>query len=260
MSAATIPASPFDESVYALLPKPIPRVVKPPVYRSIHAQTVKEEYKPPHMKTGFIGPPPGVVSKVVPKQFLKKGERERGKPSQKFEKDRVVRKAPVPKDKGHVVRKDKNFVKGNIGESIHAPPRKQPSPPSPVYTAKSDYGLVPKYITHTAEPVQPTVKHEAHEHSHQISSQLADLSIYEQAQPEHDTTLRQLPEEERLEIMEGLKRNHSYLMNEYQKLSLTIDTLPKIAKKLGLEAKLRELEKDMEIFGRPGVWVDFGKD
>ena len=39
-----------------------------------------------------------------------------------------------------------------------------------------------------------------------------------------------LPEEERTRLLEGLKANWEKLNSDYQKLSLTVDTVPKIAR------------------------------
>lgn len=39
-----------------------------------------------------------------------------------------------------------------------------------------------------------------------------------------------LPEEERAKILSGLKANWEKLNSDYQKLSLTVDTVPKIAR------------------------------
>ena len=39
-----------------------------------------------------------------------------------------------------------------------------------------------------------------------------------------------LPEEERLRILTGLKANWEQLNSDYMKLSLTVDTVPKIAR------------------------------
>lgn len=46
--------------------------------------------------------------------------------------------------------------------------------------------------------------------------------------------------------MQGLKENWEAVNDDYQKLSLTVDTPPKIARKTVLERRLKQLEKDIE--------------
>ncbi len=66
-----------------------------------------------------------------------------------------------------------------------------------------------------------------------------------------------LPEEERLRLLDGLRQNWDKLNGEYQKLSLTVDTLPKINRKVNLERQLKQLEDQMTKLSYPKILVNF---
>ena len=59
--------------------------------------------------------------------------------------------------------------------------------------------------------------------------------------------MRQLTDEERQSIIDGLKQNWEQLHSEYQQLSVVIDTVPKQHHKERLEADMKQLEKDVEL-------------
>lgn len=60
--------------------------------------------------------------------------------------------------------------------------------------------------------------------------------------------LRQLTEQERAAILDGLKANWEDIQDQYQGLSVVTDTIPKKCKKERLEAQMKQLEKDIELF------------
>lgn len=86
-----------------------------------------------------------------------------------------------------------------------------------------------------------------------------------------------LPEEERVEILDGLKSNWAKFNLDYMKLSLTVDTVPKINRsavasltsveirltphfynrKVSLENSLKKLEEDIQKFSHSNILVDF---
>ena len=66
-----------------------------------------------------------------------------------------------------------------------------------------------------------------------------------------------LPESERLVILEGLKKNWECLNGDYQKLSLTVDTVPKILRKVNMEKQLKQLEEQMAKFSHTNILVNF---
>jgi hypothetical protein len=62
--------------------------------------------------------------------------------------------------------------------------------------------------------------------------------------------LRSMSEQERASILDGLKRNWDELHQQYQSLSVVIDTIPKRMKKEKLENEMKTLEKDIELLQR----------
>ena len=58
--------------------------------------------------------------------------------------------------------------------------------------------------------------------------------------------MKQLPEEHRQAILDGLKKNWEQLHHEYQGLSVVTDTAPKKNRKERMEAEMKQLERDIE--------------
>jgi len=68
--------------------------------------------------------------------------------------------------------------------------------------------------------------------------------------------MRQLTEEERQAIVDGLKENWEQLHRDYLQLSVVIDTVPKKHRKERLEADMKQLERDVELFElHPAIYV-----
>ncbi|XP_051155737.1 enkurin [Leptopilina boulardi] len=67
---------------------------------------------------------------------------------------------------------------------------------------------------------------------------------------------RYVTEEERAELLHGMKKNWEEMMNQFQRLPFLIDTPPKVKRKLKLENNLKQLEKDIEFIERhPYIYV-----
>ena len=60
--------------------------------------------------------------------------------------------------------------------------------------------------------------------------------------------LRSLTGEERQTIIDGLKTNWEDIHEKFQALSVVIDTTPKKSRKELMEAQMKQLEKDIELF------------
>ena len=58
--------------------------------------------------------------------------------------------------------------------------------------------------------------------------------------------MKQLNEDEREDILNGLKSNWELLHHEYQGLSVVTDTAPKKNRKERMEAEMKQLERDIE--------------
>lgn len=66
-----------------------------------------------------------------------------------------------------------------------------------------------------------------------------------------------LPEEERIKILEVLKSNWEKVRSDYQRLSLTVDTVPKIARKVNMEKQLKEYEELIAKFSNTNIHVKY---
>ncbi|XP_013788322.1 enkurin-like [Limulus polyphemus] len=192
------------------------------------------------------------VSLSPPNEYLKKHKKEPcfGEVMCFKYPDADQRRPPVPKvsEKPPKIEKsDKDFIKENIQDILHAAPR-QPEPRL-VDTCKGNVfpletsGLVPKYINKKEFGVPPSY----------LVQRKAD---FEQAKDfyrayvtsEHEKeSLQQLSEEDRNTILHGLKQNLEELHRTYLGLSVVTDTIPKKHRKQQLEADMKQLEKDIQL-------------
>lgn len=151
------------------------------------------------------------------------------------------RRPPVPKHNEHNVmhtmgNENKNFKLINIKRAKTAKPRTLPSAKcfeqqTPIYIYKPKYGKVPKYLQNLKE-----VKTKSNEMK----------SKEEFLRNERDQNqIRVVDEEEKKELLDGLKHNWQKLQEEYQKMPLLIDSVPKMIRKTKLENNLKSLEQDI---------------
>lgn len=84
---------------------------------------------------------------------------------------------------------------------------------------KKDYGIAPDYLVK---------KIQKDKEDRQIAQ--AEAEAAQQAAKQFKNGLVLLPESERTQILDGLMTNWEKLNGDYQKLSLTVDTIPKIAR------------------------------
>lgn len=128
---------------------------------------------------------------------------------------------------------DKEYIKLNALEVIHsgirahalthhhtAPKKKHVR--APQYTEMPGYGRVPEYLSKRAS----AQKQEKDERAQASADRAAQKKIKEQM----ERGVIPLPEEERQRVLHGLKTNWEQLNSDYQKLSLTVDTVPKITR------------------------------
>lgn len=85
-----------------------------------------------------------------------------------------------------------------------------------VYKEKKDYGIVPEYLKHKNEMIAKMKNQEKELVSHE--KMLKNKGYFH------------VSKEERLKILSDLKDNWKRLEAEYMKLSLVVDTVPKIAR------------------------------
>ncbi|KAI5743111.1 hypothetical protein M8J77_014717 [Diaphorina citri] len=104
---------------------------------------------------------------------------------------------------------------------------------TPVYVFRKNFGKTPEYIIRR--------KHQYERHlREQHTADTEDISL----------PFYQISEQERLDILQGLKNYWSELQREFQLLPLKIDTEPLKKRKSTLENKLKSLEKDIDLMER----------
>ncbi|KAJ1516439.1 Nudix hydrolase 21, chloroplastic [Coelomomyces lativittatus] len=139
---------------------------------------------------------------------------------------------------------------------------KHPPPPPPAprcYRRKKNYGCPPQYPI--ASPVTSSGFITSHgsggppPHGSSLSSSSSSLSSATPSGSEGVPPDLELPEDQRLLLLKGLKTNWEKMNSEYQKLSLTVDTVPKITRKLTIEAQLKQLEEDIQRFSHEKIRI-----
>ncbi|XP_055626563.1 enkurin-like [Toxorhynchites rutilus septentrionalis] len=248
-----------NENIYNVEKKPPERPPNPPLYHSRFEHQVRRETKSckdAHRTMGYAKTP---LQK--PDEFLKKNCGVRY---------RATKSAPVRLCTGHrppVPKKDEtgcanqqattksvNFKVENIKKVVNTSPRKvrpryadtrkgdyhdlEKSGLMPVYKCQPKYGKIPQYLQRRKKELDAQKQHLVAKSSEQKQDCLA------------------ISQEERLELLKGLKKNWENLQQEYQSLPLLIDTVPKMIRKAKLEKGLKELEKDiLTIESNPYIYV-----
>jgi len=137
----------------------------------------------------------------------------------------------------------KNFIVANAVETILAAPKKV-SQGAKDYLNKEDYGRVPKYLQHIKKDIDAE-----YDYIHQL----------QQAEEEANRSqVRQLDEDERMRLIDGLKARWESVNTEYQAGThiTKLDTIGKIKRKEKYEAELSQIEKDIERLNRRNIMVD----
>jgi len=247
----------YDEpTIYNLLAVEETKEKKPKAYSSKFRQNVKCEYS--SGKAGHKTMGPAKVTAPQPTDFLKKHEKEPQLPKKEEFKypdaDRSKPSVPKPDDTPLMgLKTTKNFITTNAVENITAVPKLPakkfvdtkkgdvqnliPSGYEPVFVHKKDFGEVPMYLTKRKEEV----KRAQEEYDQYISEQIKR------------TALRQLSPDERQAIIDGLKANWEDIQDQYQGLSVVTDTAPKKNRKERMEAQMKQLERDIELFEKHKV-------
>ncbi|XP_058124073.1 enkurin [Anopheles ziemanni] len=249
-----------DENIYNVEKKPPEKPPKPPLYHSRFERQVRQETKSckdAHRTMGF-----SKIPLQTPSEFLKKN----CGPRYRATKSAPVRlctghKPPVPKPNetasgepvGQVM-KIVDFKKENIKKVVTASPKKvrpryadtrkgdfhdlEKSGLMPIYVCKPKFGKVPQYLTRRKKD---------------LTAQKERL-IEQQAQQKPRCSY--ISQEERVELLRGLKQNWEKLQQEYQSLPLLTDTVPKMIRKAKLESTLKRLEKDiLTIENNPYIYI-----
>ncbi|KAJ3122178.1 hypothetical protein HK100_012089 [Physocladia obscura] len=239
------PADPFHESVYSLIPLEYESPAKQKQYRSKFADQARREYRTGLKPAASMGPAKVFVNGTD--GFLKKNDGLKLKDEARDKEtvylpDRTVRKASVPKGPPVIIdASKKDFIKQNALENINSSAKK-PHDYTPAYRFKRNYGRTPTYILKREQSQTESGNSNDINNSnsnsnnsmfkmHEMEALLMETTSEgkKQAQMLKDGLLP-LPERERAKILEGLKANWEKLNSDYQKLSLTVDTVPKIAR------------------------------
>ena len=68
--------------------------------------------------------------------------------------------------------------------------------------------------------------------------------------------LSKLSEEERIELLAGLKLKWAEVNEKYQKMTFTLDTPAKRQRKERYEEQLMQFEKDIDMLSRKNIYVE----
>ncbi|CAF1028830.1 unnamed protein product [Adineta ricciae] len=251
-----------DESVYNLIPRTQYHAPKPPRYESRFKSTVRDSSKDrtyEHRTMGYAEEP-----LPDPQQFLKKkqGESRAAAAAVSIPKDTIKckdcqpRKPPIPSihDAPKMgVRTEKNFVQTNALDTVMTVPKKpqrnivdarhgdkypiDPSGLTPKYVFKKDFGEVPVYIKNRRNDMEKAKQ--------EYQTYVSDYF--------RRGAMREMGDDERQTIIDGLKKQWEDVHHEYQTLSVIIDTIPKRQHKERLEYEMKMLEKDIDLLEKHQV-------
>lgn len=237
--AANVHNQLFNESIHDMIKREEKATAKPPRYVSTHASNTGDYYKANKQHNASLGP--AKVPLREPKNFLQSHEKAMDLPEKKIFvrcKDGQSKKPPIPTTAPSYGNKSqKKFLVENALEVINSQPKKRGSK-EPVYREKADYGRAPAYLSRRAEV---------------SAAEVPETINASPAAPQPG--VRMLSQSERMQLLQGLKENWESVNDDYQKLSLTVDTPPKIARKTFLERTLKQLEKDIERMSFTHVFV-----
>jgi len=232
-----------EESIYCLIPPVIEPPPKPPLYRSRYPGTVPSNKK----STATMGPLK--VQAPDPHRYLKAYTREDNKLPEPRKFDYTQdRKPGVPEREEKPVMglvTSKNFITCNAVENILAVPKKT-DVRQVSYMNKKGYGKVPAYLEKVKGEIQD-------EYNYIMQMQEAQT---EEMDEEGFGRTRVLSENERIEMLNGLKTNWDRINKAYQTLSFTLDTPAKKQRKEEFEAQLEQLERDIERLSKRNVFVE----
>merc|ERR1712187_191068 len=137
----------------------------------------------------------------------------------------------------------KNFIVANAVETILAAPKKVTTEAKD-YLKKEDYGRVPRYLTQVKQDIDAE-----YDYIRQLEQQRMD---------DMAPAVRSLDNEERLNLIEGLKQKWEQTNQEYQREThkTKIETMGEIKRKEKIEAQLQLLEKVIEKLSKRDLTVD----
>jgi len=272
----------MNESIYALIPQPVPEVQRAPRHVSKHSgdkaptfstfgltgtskpgyvniaggqsgtATGHHEYVKPFATMGKEG------NAIHPSEFLRKGRGggggaadARGRELGGFVYTDRTRPSLPSKEElrqtkellAATKKEPKNFVTSNAVENILAVPKREPQAVD--WLKKPCFGEVPPYLT--------KIKQEINDEYEYIKS------MQQQADMEGPPGMHVMPEEDRQELITSLKTKWDAVNKMYQQSSVlslaSLDTIGKVKRKEMYEAQLAQIEKDIEKLSKKTVYV-----
>jgi len=271
------------ESIYNLIPQPVPVPVKDPIYRSKHPGDVPPTFSTFGItntsKPGYTNVSGAQQKRAEGHHEYKKGFATMGKDGNAVPPSEVLKKktgggggpradvplvAPSgsPFNRGETKKpavptvadmkasmtdgdkkETKNFITANAVENILAVPKRQPEQQD--WLKKPHFGEVPPYLQKIKKEIS-----DEYEYIRTMQQQ------QESAAP---AGMRLLGEEERLGLIDDLKAKWDAVNSTYQQgsvLSLaSLDTIGKVKRKEMYEAQLAQIEKDIEKLSKTYVYV-----
>jgi len=271
----------MGESIYNLIPQPVPAVVQADRYKSKHAGS-----KPPTFSTfGLTGTSkPGYKNIAGAEAAMAEGHHEFTKPHATMGKEGNAKKPSEMLKKGtgggggaadanantstaafkytdkmrpslpskeelkavtQALKKTdtKNFITSNAVENILAVPKREDEGVD--WLKKPHFGEVPPYLKKIKQEIS-----DEYEYIKSMQQQQAD---------EGPPGMRLMPEEERLELIAALKSKWDAVNKTYQQSSVlslaSLDTIGKVKRKEMYEAQLSQIEKDIEKLSKKSVYV-----
>lgn len=271
------------ESIYNLIPQPVPEVIKPDRYISKHpgskpptfstfglsgtskpgyknvqgaeASTAEghHAYQKSHATFGTLG------NAKKTSEILKKGTGGGGGAADlamasstgyafKFTDRRMPQlpsKAEFKEAKALLVsnKKETNFITANAVENILAVPKREEDGVD--WLKKPHFGEVPPYLQ--------KIKQEISDEYEYIKS------MQQQQDEEGPPGLRLMADDEREELITSLKTKWGEVNEKYQQTSVlslaSLDTIGKVKRKEQYEAQLAQIEKDIEKLSKKSVYV-----
>ncbi|XP_051872413.1 enkurin [Pristis pectinata] len=239
-----------SECIYNLLPRPEEPPRRRLKYLSKQRKIVQDDWNSKKSSHKTMGLPK--VEPPCPKRHLLKHSKEQKLPERepyKVPVDGV--KTSIPSEKPLMgLQTKKNFVEANIAEVKMSVPKKpvpiyvdtrrgnknllEPSGLLPTLLHRKGYGKIPDYIIKRTEEEKKAQE----EYDAYVKERIRQGSM------------KLLSEEERNDVLMGLKQNWEELNCAFQGLSILIDTLSKQHHKEKLEAKMKKLEEDINLIER----------
>ncbi|GMH33715.1 hypothetical protein BSKO_01549 [Bryopsis sp. KO-2023] len=133
---------------------------------------------------------------------------------------------------------NKNFITTNAVEAILSQPKQIPE--LEFWTQKKGYGKTPKYLATAKQTIEK--EKEAVEAYRRMKEQ-----------EEMPSSLTQMDESERRQLLAHLKTKWDSVNTAYQKMTFTLDTPAKQKRKEGYEKQLVEIERDIQMLERGDV-------